>query len=348
MVATLQSLQIPCTLAAVPFICDGAARSLEAQNLLPLEPEDVKHLTRSLKSGLLEVAQHGYSHQNRISHGRPSEFKGMLFSGQLEAIRRGKTHLEKLIERPVTTFVPPWNSFDANTFRALESSQFACLSAAPGASFHSQRLSIIPHTCVLRTMETAVKQAVHSGDPSPLVVVAFHSFDFVESNEEPGWISLPQMMRLMKQLQNDFNLAFSTLEQAASSRPEYSASHARLWRSNFTWQNRLPPALRSRESELCYPSSQRLRTLRCAAVLQLYAMSLAISLGFMALSCITASYFDASRLLSSCFVAATLIAQISVVARSVKRSNFSYRAIILLSSLIGLTIGFVPSLLNVS
>src|SRR5262249_42681490 len=55
--------RIPCTVAAVPFVCDPESLLKFGEvKLSPLPPEKARLLDGLLREGLAEVALHGYTH----------------------------------------------------------------------------------------------------------------------------------------------------------------------------------------------------------------------------------------------------------------------------------------------
>lgn len=75
------------------------------------------------------IAQHGYTHQYETNNGgilginKNSEFAGLPYNVQLEKITKGKAILqEKNVWQPI--FMAPSHSFDENTIKALQYSDF--------------------------------------------------------------------------------------------------------------------------------------------------------------------------------------------------------------------------------
>lgn len=335
----LVGVDIGCSLAAIPFVTDAPFRSQESAALLPLSGADVESLLPHLSSGRLELAQHGYSHRNCTISGRPSEFRGVSYDEQLVMLQRGRRHLESLISQKVNTFVPPWNSFDANTVRVLDELQFRCLSASSGSRYPASSLAIVPHTCVLRSLERSVELASRSKDDSPIVVAAFHSFDFEESGEMPGWIDFSGFTALVGRLQSRFGVEFCTLESIAASADFLDSVYAECWLSTFQLQQYLVPAIRNDEFEVACLSSNRLRAIRIRSLLTLSC------------SCVCSAalggslYFGVARFLyafSSVGIAinALLICGIvSVLFRAVLRRNLSYKVLYIVCASVGLLLG---------
>ena len=103
---------------------------------------------------------------------------------QQERMARGKALLEIMLETPVTTLIPPWNSYDLNTLQAALDSGLTTVSAdMTGLSPDRSPLRFVPATCRFAHLKSAVRWARFTRDPAPVIVVLFHPYDF---SEEPG------------------------------------------------------------------------------------------------------------------------------------------------------------------
>jgi len=80
--------------------------------------------------GLLELTQHGFSHENNSKTSVPYEFgRALSYNEQFEKISKGKKIMNELFGNDFThVFVPPYNSFDKNTIKALKKLDFKGLS----------------------------------------------------------------------------------------------------------------------------------------------------------------------------------------------------------------------------
>jgi peptidoglycan/xylan/chitin deacetylase (PgdA/CDA1 family) len=188
-----------CTFAVIPFVCAGDPRNPRPQACLPLPEEKAQLFTLAAREGVIEVAQHGYSHQTNQLHPKEhSEFAGLGYDEQLQKIEEGKGLLERELGLSVLTFVPPWNSYDAETVRAIEQAGFQCLSAyGTGTVGPASPLRFLPVTCGIREIRDAVSVARTLSDPTPVVVVLFHGYDFREVSSARGVMAFDDFERTL-------------------------------------------------------------------------------------------------------------------------------------------------------
>jgi predicted deacetylase len=165
--------------ATIPFAkaADGA-RSCSRKN--------ASHLVDALRAGTIEIAQHGHSQVRRgtTDRGAPSEFFGVPFEEQSRLITEGNAHLAALLQRRIKGFVPPWNTYDHSTLRALARAGFEFLSAGPEI-VKFDTLPVVPATCTLHNARQALEDAWYFQAVAPLLVVVFHPDDFEEFKLPP-------------------------------------------------------------------------------------------------------------------------------------------------------------------
>ena len=109
LVEMLLTHAIPCTFAAVPFVCDPSSLlSGGTITLVPLPKSKADLLKPLLRRKLAEVALHGYAHLSLSRIRGQQEFSdAMPIATQRALLRRGKEHLEDVFETSVRLFVPP-------------------------------------------------------------------------------------------------------------------------------------------------------------------------------------------------------------------------------------------------
>ena len=189
---------IPLCVATIPF-----ARAADGKAIL-LSRENAGHLVDASREGTIEIAQHGHLHlrSRTTDRGAPSEFFGVPFEEQSRLIEEGNTHLTALFERRIKGFVPPWNTYDHATLRALAVAGFEFLSAGP-EFIKSGSLPVVPATCSLHNARRAVEGAWYFQALAPLLVVVFHPDDFDEfklpplPDDPPSFTSLPELEALL-------------------------------------------------------------------------------------------------------------------------------------------------------
>lgn len=199
LIATFREHQITCTWSVIPFVYAGDCTEAGAQRNIPLPEEKAKLLRAAVQDGVLEIAQHGYTHQPLGLPDTPAEFVGSGYAEQLDRLKKGKDFLEHVLGVPITIFVPPWNRYDADTTYALEQLEFECLSAAVSTTTEgSEALSYLPATCSLEQTRAAIEAARRIGDPGAIVVVLFHGYDFAKPDEKRGPWTYDEFTALLK------------------------------------------------------------------------------------------------------------------------------------------------------
>jgi peptidoglycan/xylan/chitin deacetylase (PgdA/CDA1 family) len=215
------------TFAVVPFVRTGDGHSLEKQPLLPFPEPRAELYKPFIQDTTLEVALHGYSHQNNLSGGHPlfsefigvdySEFYGLNSESQADKLSEGKQFLEKLFGTRISIFVPPWNSYDTNMLKALEKAGFSCLSAgARGASPGWSKLVYLPEVCdgPKSLRETIIEWSAR-GRRDAAVIVMLHASAFQAGNPLSSVSRLAELDSLLQWLGGQTGVEIMTLGQAA-------------------------------------------------------------------------------------------------------------------------------------
>jgi peptidoglycan/xylan/chitin deacetylase (PgdA/CDA1 family) len=166
---------LPITVAVIPMV----ATQREGRDAVPLSPEKANLLKPAISRGMVEVALHGLHHVS-VRSDVSTEYQGRPLADQVAVIKRGKELLEARFATPVTTFIPPWNSYDENTLVALQQTGFRTIAASRrGTVLGGKSLKFVPFSVngPARLAE-AVQAARNSDDKAALVVVMLHLYDF--------------------------------------------------------------------------------------------------------------------------------------------------------------------------
>jgi peptidoglycan/xylan/chitin deacetylase (PgdA/CDA1 family) len=213
LINTFQKYNIPCTFGVVPYISSNPeVPDLDPQRVFPLTLGKANILNGAIKAGTLEVALHGYSHCTIRIRGvdtNYTEFSGLDYNSQIKKIAEGKGLLEKMLGVRITTFIPPWNTYDMNTIRVLEELGFRTISADnAGVIGESSQLKFLPFNCDLLNLKDAVESARKISDVRPVIVVLFHAFDFLEIERERGKLTYQDFVELLNWVisQNDIHV----------------------------------------------------------------------------------------------------------------------------------------------
>jgi len=205
---------IPLTVSVIPYISARDCEDPAPQAVIPLTPRKASQLRQASNDGLLDIALHGYSHQNKNTRNY-SEFEGVGYEVQYAKIQAGKRFLERLMGVPITKFVPPWNTYDSNTLAALDALGFRCISPGPaGPVSHTSSLKYIPETCSLVHLKRTINSAASFPEKQKIINVVFHQFDFIEADRKRGRFRLSQFEELVSWVISQPNISVRTLEQA--------------------------------------------------------------------------------------------------------------------------------------
>ena len=117
------------TFGVIPFKVAGDVHDPAPQDLLPLDSLKREILKTGFEEGILDIAMHGYAHQANGSE-QLSEFANLAYNDQVGLLSKAKEFLQDMTGARVTTFIPPWNTYDLNTLLALEETGFTTISAA--------------------------------------------------------------------------------------------------------------------------------------------------------------------------------------------------------------------------
>jgi peptidoglycan/xylan/chitin deacetylase (PgdA/CDA1 family) len=194
-----QKRRICCTFGVIPYVYGGdthlpVSNPLLSTDVSSLTPVKMAALSRAVQTGAIEVALHGYSHRTIRDRGNGgyTEFAGLDALLQESILQKGKLYLEQQLHVPVTIFIPPWDSYDTRTLRVLEKLGFRCLSAGIYADTYGDALGIsplkmLPATCELHNLQTALETARKGIDAQPMIIVLVHFADF-EGVDDAGKI----------------------------------------------------------------------------------------------------------------------------------------------------------------
>jgi peptidoglycan/xylan/chitin deacetylase (PgdA/CDA1 family) len=255
-IETFRKHGIPITFGVIPFKVAGDVHDPSVQNLLPLDSVKGEILKTGYEEGIIDISMHGYSHQSNSSE-YLSEFANLEYQEQLMRLSAGKAYLENLTGAKVTTFLPPWNTYDLNTLSALEESGFSTISAnKKGLVSKSSNLSYLPVSCGLTELKDAVKAARNSTDMQPLVVALLHDYDFLEFNDVTGLLTFQEFFDLIDWVSAQGDVNILSIGQASEVIEDLSAGRA-IRTKHIYYPEKIPP-LSWGDSMLLYQESPSL------------------------------------------------------------------------------------------
>lgn len=243
LISALQRAGARATFAVIPF-------TDRPEGQLALGAERAVHLVEAQRYGVIEIAQHGCSHRNHATPGqKKTEFRGVAGEEQERLIDAGAAKLRELFGvDSLAGFVPPWNSFDVQTMRALVRSGRTYLSAGvEHATCGADLPLLLPRTCQFSDVQAAVIQARRYGTLRPHVVAVLHHHDFVEHGSGEAKLSISSFEQQLEWLVGQRDVSLMTLRQMAAGAP----MGIRCWPQRARLARRLPWPLRRRLPRGC-------------------------------------------------------------------------------------------------
>ncbi|MEY3787273.1 MAG: hypothetical protein RIQ94_2768 [Pseudomonadota bacterium] len=224
---------IPINFAVIPF------RKIEGQ-LIHFNKSKASHLIKAYHAGSIEISQHGYIHENNAipSKKNPSEFVALTFEQQFKWLIEGKKIISQLFGDQSIGFVPPWNSFDANTLLAANRLNYSFVSAGwEIPSLLTNAIPIIPRTCQLKNVMAAIDNAQLFTKLNPVIIVVLHHYDFDEIHEAIS--PLVRLENLFQLINRSESITITSLNKIAHQyNPELSEYNIKLYadRQKLHWR----------------------------------------------------------------------------------------------------------------
>jgi peptidoglycan/xylan/chitin deacetylase (PgdA/CDA1 family) len=215
LINAFKKYHINCTFGVIPFVSAGDVHSFSPQDVIPLSPKKACILKNAVITGTLEVALHGYSHQNVREKGGYTEFLGLDYNSQVLRLEKGRDFLESILNTRINIFIPPWNSYDLNTLHALKKLGFRYITTvvttdAVGCS----QLKFLPVTCGFLQLREAVDSARRISEIHPIITVLFHEYDFYDVDKARGKFTFKEFNDLLYWLTSEEDIHVMSITQA--------------------------------------------------------------------------------------------------------------------------------------
>ena len=189
------------TMAVVPCVVVRDPQDPRPQSPDCLRGEKLSILKRSIEDRSVDPALHGYSHKAVTRIGTHSEFAGRSYEEQRTLVLSGRSTLEAATGRRVSTFIPPFNTYDRTTLRVLADLGFDVISAnLSGPVDGGSPLKFLPATADLKSLRQGIDAARRMRPPQAIIVVMFHDYDFTEVDSRTGMCSFREFEDLLRWL----------------------------------------------------------------------------------------------------------------------------------------------------
>lgn len=331
---------VPCTFAVIPAVTTGNFRDKDAREVRPLGSAKLALLQRAVADGVVDVALHGLHH--RTVHPQPphSEFAGLSVVEQSEKIRQGKELLEAALQTRIETFVPPWNTYDRDTLQALRQAQIRGISANRySAVVEDEQIRYLPITIETHDLRRAVAQARRAGDGEAVIGVLLHPYDFRESGDQRGAMTLAQFAQEVRWLVEQPDVRVVSVSQLI--REQQGLDHERF-RANrpSPLENVYPPGVTRTVDTPLYFSTGRARRERTSktSVTLIFFATLALAgyaAGRWGLGLVDPAWVHGTVATTARY--APLLLLLAVVARAIRAREVYFRALAVMCALGGVS-----------
>jgi len=230
---------VPVTLAVVPNYQNNTDTSLFEE---PLH----SYLQSIVTNPLFEFAQHGYNHNNYVpippgsvqaSVHPPyadlvgadirSEFRGRPYEDQYNVIKQGRDDMTAVFGMTPTTFIPPFNTGDSNTLKALHALGFTLYSTSPDdfgvKEANLQNITVQgltfglgwsddPHWAWrIQNLTEQTDAALDAAAPGDSIVVYYHYWTFNKQDGSPDPTNIFLFKQYVEHLKSRGDVLFTTL-----------------------------------------------------------------------------------------------------------------------------------------
>lgn len=201
-----------------------------------LGEDKARLLERYVAAGVITPAVHGFNHGNSHRSGSVrSEFAGLTEDQQALLLKTARQALRDELGVDARVFVPPFNTYDESTLRALASTGFEVLSAGRrGVVDETVPLAYLPSTVHPQGLRRAVAVALNEGKEDTLVVATLHPYDFIDTGQslpefhgrEPQ-ISLDQWLADLREIAAQKGVELVSVQQLLDEHEDLTAARFR-------------------------------------------------------------------------------------------------------------------------
>mgnify|MGYP002627310883 CR=1 FL=1 len=176
---------VPLSIATIPCSKDE----------IPYEINDSSYW-RLLNASNIEIALHGLTHEDI---NRQGEFGGLSSDETNRRFKKGMQILRRHFDKPINTFIPPFNAINASFPENLESNGLQILSAdmfrsVPCKSNVQYYPETLGHLMEQKGIWDAAKESIlKSKEKNAICVVMFHAYDLQDST---AWQQLENLLEL--------------------------------------------------------------------------------------------------------------------------------------------------------
>jgi len=270
---------LPCSMAVIPAVTTGGYRNPSDVGTVPLSANTAAFVRDGMADGTIDVLLHGLHHRTLPETSPHSEFGGLDIQSQRRKLESGRAILADSCGVYCTVFVPPWNTYDNTTLKALADLGFHAISANRFCSGESaDGLSLVPITADFGELRAAVARARKYRGADPVIGVLLHPYDFSESGDPRARTSLDALRDGLSWLTAQADVVVADISGLAAQRQRFSLPRYRA-NAASPLEGAFPSFVGRTEQFPVYlgeVAARRRRAWRHAAFLGLQAVLLAV------------------------------------------------------------------------
>lgn len=341
LIQVLRRRGVSATFSVVPSVTTGEVHVPGDRPERLLEGPRMERLAQAVTEGVVDLALHGWNHRTHAGAlpPDPSEFRGVPYEDQLRRLECGQHLLEAGTGRRPRTFVPPWNTYDRATLRALEELGFECIAAnreGPRARVGST-LQFAPMTVEMPALREAVERARTTGDGAAVISVMLHPYDFAEDPSSRAEMTLADFDAELRWLQGHPDVRIAALSDLLDA----GLLDGRRYRANAVSgiEDALPQRVERTNQNPVYHSTHpaaQLRRRRMVIATVAHGAIVVVA----ALAALTMAAFSLERFVLLGLGATALLLTLLVV-RAVRFRAIYFKGMAMVSALTGALAGFL-------
>ena len=333
--------EVTFTFAIIPNVTLGNFReSISSGNAL-LPKDKIQLFKKGADSNVIDIALHGFEHKTISKNGDShTEFRGDDLGNQIKKIREGKKILEDQIGLPITTFIPPWNTYDENTINALRENNITCISSnryQPAGNKNS--ISYLPITIELPDLKSAVEITRKADTPDPVIIVLLHPYDFTESGDDRAKYGCNDVDKLLSWVGAQQDLEVRSISQLTKKNNEYDYTRY-IWNKASFLENIYPPSLLQTEDTPIYHTTVTAKYNKIKnAIITLAFFTLLIVLSALFTYGVFNKVLDSTAIISNSLLYSLIFIIVLLGAKAIKQKSYYFRSFLLTNFALGAIIG---------
>ena len=343
LIETFQKRGKALTFGVIPCVCEDDFHKLNLQQNLLLSDSKIQMLREALKQKVVDISQHGYSHQTirQDSAGGYSEFDGVKYQEQFQKILKGKEMLEDVLGINIRTFIPPWGMADQDTIQVLEKMGFIGISPIITINISGlSDLKFLPETCTLLDLKEAVSAAREVEDNFPVIVVGFHWNTFFEENPDRGDLSYKSFESILDWVISQKDIEIKTLDNVFSDRGDLGCNRFLEYQKFCGSFGLLPAWLQpSAEKIYFYPDDGYAKYIILFTFLTLFFYLAIIFISGFIIAFILKKLIPSTSIWKKLFIVGTTLLLFFALIYALKNSVIGLKGMITLSIILGMTLG---------